>query len=399
MIIYPLPPNENERLSALGDYNILGSGPARDFDDLTRLAAEICQTPIALVTILGEDTQWFKSNFGTELTQTSREVAFCSHSIAGNGDIMIVNNAKQDQRFIQNPLVTGHPDIVFYAGVPLINPEGFALGTLCVIDHEEKGLNESQINALKILAKQAQHQLELRRKVSELEKVNIALSESNSFIEKFAQRVAHDIKNPLASIILSAESLRKRFETEGDEKAVRLIQIALRSANNLVAYVDNMLDYSKAPSTLLEKQETIDFRLLLENLITMLNVPQDFNISMPERINIRTSKIELEQIMLNLLTNAIRYNDKDKPEIQVSCALNEDQYILTVKDNGRGISEENLEKIFFEGFTVQGHDRFNRRGNGLGLDAVSSLVGKMQGSIKVDSVLRQGTTVSICLPK
>ncbi|RYD72986.1 MAG: GAF domain-containing protein [Sphingobacteriales bacterium] len=188
MIIYPLPTNETERLSALGSYNISGDGQERDFDDLTQLAAEICQTPVALVTIVGDDTQWFKSNFGTDITQTPREVAFCSHAIAGNSDIMVVNNARKDSRFAENPLVTGHPDIVFYAGVPLINPEGYALGTLCVIDHQEKGLSESQISALKILAKQAQHQLELRRKVSELERVNIALSESNLFIEKFAQR-------------------------------------------------------------------------------------------------------------------------------------------------------------------------------------------------------------------
>lgn len=398
MTIYPLPNNEPERLNALGSYNILGSGQEQDFDDLTKLAAEICQTPIALVTILDDRTQWFKSNFGTELTQTSREVAFCSHSIAGNGDIMIVNNALTDARFAQNPLVTGHPEIIFYAGVPLINPEGFALGTLCVIDHQEKGLTDSQIAALKILAKQAQHQLELRRKVNELELANAALSEANLFIEKFAQRVAHDIKNPLSSIILSAESLRKKFDTQGDEKAVRLIQIALRSARNLVTYVDDMLDYSKAPSTLLARQEDVDFRYLLENLIPMLNVPQDFEITMPESVSIKTSKIAMEQIMLNLLSNAIRYNDKNKPQIQVSCCLEDDQYILSVKDNGRGISPENLQNIFREGFTAQGNDRFNRKGNGFGLDAVSSLVAKLQGSIKVDSILEQGTTIFISLP-
>ncbi|RZL61747.1 MAG: sensor histidine kinase [Pedobacter sp.] len=202
----------------------------------------------------------------------------------------------------------------------------------------------------------------------------------------------------MASIILSAESLRKKFDTQGDEKAVRLIQIALRSARNLVTYVDNMLDYSKAPSTLLERQETLDFRFLLENLIPMLNVPQDFQIIMPERMNIRTSKIAMEQIMLNLLSNAIRYNDKDKPQIEVSCCLENDQYVLSVADNGRGISAEDIKNIFREGFTAQENDRFNRKGNGFGLDAVSSLVGKMQGSIKVDSILKQGTTISISLP-
>ncbi len=398
-MIPDLPINETARLSALENYGILSNEQEHNFDDLTRLAAEICHTPIALVTILGQEKQWFISKFGTQLLGTSKEIAFCAHAIAQKCDIMVVNDARADERFHDNPLVTGDLNVVFYAGVPLINPEGYALGTICVIDHEVKDLTQTQIDALKILGKQALHQLELRKKLKELEHANGALAEANSFIEKFARRAAHDIKNPLTSIIISADSLQKKLIEDGDERSLRLVNIALRSARNLVTYVNDMLDYSKAPSILLASQEKFELGELVEKILLMLNIPDGYKVNFPRDVEIKSSKIAMEQILLNLFSNAIRYNDKPDPEIDLVFTEDADKYNIVLSDNGIGIPKSDLEKIFQEGYTSIEKDRFNKKGNGLGLDAVSCLIKKMHGKISANSDLGVGTVISFSLPK
>ena len=159
--------NEAGRLQALHQYKILDTDPEQGFDDLTLIASQICGTPIALITLIDEKRQWFKSRVGVALQETSRSISFCSHAIQHEG-IFTVPDASSDARFRDNPLVQGEPHIRFYAGAPLTTPEGFALGTLCVIDYVPRKLTDEQNNALQALERQAAAQLELRRNLDEL---------------------------------------------------------------------------------------------------------------------------------------------------------------------------------------------------------------------------------------
>jgi GAF domain-containing protein len=172
----PLTEREQERLEALREYRILDTPPERAFDDLTALAAYVCDVPIALVSLVDTDRQWFKSKFGLEATETSRDASFCAHAILQD-DILVVQDTHLDERFAANPLVTSEPNIRFYAGVPLLSPEALPLGTLCVIDHEPRELNTAQIRALEGIARQVVSQLELRlvsaRLAQALEKINL----------------------------------------------------------------------------------------------------------------------------------------------------------------------------------------------------------------------------------
>ena len=122
------PDNEIERLQALREYSILDTLPEQDFEDITKIASEICQTPISLITLIDSNRQWFKSNHGLNVRETARDYAFCAHAINTPDRILIVKDSREDNRFVDNPLVTGYPNVIFYAGVPLINPEGFSLG-------------------------------------------------------------------------------------------------------------------------------------------------------------------------------------------------------------------------------------------------------------------------------
>jgi GAF domain-containing protein len=135
----PLPPTETARQAALDAYHILDTSAEEAFDDLTALAALICGTPIALVSLVDTNRQWFKSRHGLDTTETPRDVAFCAHTIL-NDEIFVVPDSHHDQRFVENPLVTGDPNVRFYAGAPLTTSDGHALGALCVIDHVPRTL-------------------------------------------------------------------------------------------------------------------------------------------------------------------------------------------------------------------------------------------------------------------
>jgi len=185
----PLPRNEQERLQALHGSGILNSAPERSYDQLTELAASICGTPIAILSLIDSDRQWFKSKLGIPFQETSRDVAFCAHAILQQ-DLLVVADAVSDERFSDNPLVTSEPHIRFYAGAPLITPEGHALGTLCVLDYVPRELSDQQREALRVLSSQAVNQIELSKPKTDLNKV---ASSPDSAIEAVtAQKVSED---------------------------------------------------------------------------------------------------------------------------------------------------------------------------------------------------------------
>ena len=167
----PLPKNEVQRLKALYYLDILDSESEKIFDDLTFVTSRLCDTPIALISLVAEDRQWFKSRIGVEATETSRDVSFCAHAILQPG-VMEVKDATKDQRFAGNPLVTLDPHIRFYAGAPLRTEEGHALGSLCVLDHKPREMSPQQTEALVALSRVVVSLFKQRRYLSEL-KLNL----------------------------------------------------------------------------------------------------------------------------------------------------------------------------------------------------------------------------------
>jgi two-component system cell cycle sensor histidine kinase/response regulator CckA len=215
------PENEKKRLKVLWQYDVLDTVPEAVFDDLTELAANICEAPIALISLVDEKRQWFKSKVGTTVNETTRDVSFCAHAIQ-QSDLFIIPDATRDERFARNPLVTSDPKIRFYAGAPLITPDGYALGTLCVIDKVPRELRTEQKQALRILARHVISQLELRRRTheasagqkndqaqEELVRVKAELAEARRELAKNNNAGANTPNKPIKRSSAAARSSRK----------------------------------------------------------------------------------------------------------------------------------------------------------------------------------------------
>lgn len=197
-----LPENEKDRLNALATYNLLDT-PAEDiYDDVTRMASEICRTPISSISLVDADRQWFKSSQGLKVNQTPREYSFCAHAILSPDEIFVVPDARLDDRFSDNPLTTGVPNVVFYAGVPLTANDGHALGSLCVIDSRPRTLTENQLLALKSLGRLVNTQFELRKIKAERDQLQLELDQATVGRRNLLRFLAYRLK-PLVRPMLN----------------------------------------------------------------------------------------------------------------------------------------------------------------------------------------------------
>lgn len=398
-----IPRNEAKRLEALKALDIVETTSEKEYDDITKLAAMICETPIALITLIEEKRQWFKAKIGIDICENDRDKSICGHALKDPYKILEIEDTRLDDRFIGNPVIHNEDQpIIFYAGVPLTDPGGNALGTLCVIDHKPGKLNQKQTEALKALGNQVIKLFELRRKNIYAQKIEDDLRNRNNLLKEFAGTVSHDMKMPLSNIILTIDTLKKRYGESFDEKLNKYLDYLKQSSFRLSHYIADILTFYESDHIASEENATdsFDIQFLLEEIVDMFNIQEDCQINFPEKnIELYCNRTALEQILLNLLGNSLKYNDKKETVITINCWEEAIFYHFTITDNGRGIPQQKQVAIFDLFSTATETDRYGNKGNGIGLSTVKKLVNNLGGDISVESTPGESTTFHFSIKK
>ena len=391
---------EEERIKLLESYSILDTLPESDYDDLTLIASQICGTPIALITFLDEERQWFKSHKGLDISETPRDYSFCAYAINDPENIFIIPDARNDIRFHDNPIVAGQPNVIFYAGVPLTNEDGLPLGTICVIDHKPKILTPAQIRSLKALSEQTMRLLELRLNKSQLEQTLVKLEKKNEELERFAYIAAHDLKSPLANISGLTDFFIDHYNEVIDAEGHEIMNLIKSSSSKLKEMIDSLLAYSKSNVKEKENYTEVPISVLEKELSDLFIFKNNCSITFKSNVKfLYTNKTGIEQILINLITNAIKYNDKENVEIVIEIIEDYDCYKIAVSDNGPGILKEYHTSIFEIFEVVSTVDRYGEKGNGIGLAIVKKIIEGLGGTIHVESDMGKGSTFKFTLAR
>ncbi|WP_370226352.1 ATP-binding protein [Mesoflavibacter sp.] len=398
MIAPKLPKNEKQRLKAVKEYKLLDTLPEEDFDNITNLVANICDVPISLITLLDADRNFLKSHYGIPFNESPRNISFCGHAILENNSIFIVEDATKDQRFYDNPLIKDH-NVKFYAGVPLINPEGFPLGTLCVYDVKPKKLTKQQQEAMIILAKQVVNLFELRLKNNQLTNAYYLLDERHQSLKTFAGKVSHDLKSPLANITSLSQLFKDELKASNPEINLEYLDFIEESADTLRAYIDGILKHYKSEALLQDKKQTIDLSNIFNDVKQMLSL-KDTQFKLKNNSNLGDiNKSAITQIILNLVDNAVKYNTNNNPLVVLDYKENETHHHFSVSDNGNGIPDSKKESLFDLFNTAHDSDKYGNKGTGIGLYTVKTLVEKLGGEVSLTSKVNEGTTFSFSVEK
>ena len=391
--------SETQRLRALREYRILDTAPEAPFDRITGIAAAHYDVPIALVSLVDESRQWFKSQLGIDVCETEREVSFCTHAIKADQP-MIINNAAAHPMFAENPLVTGAPHIRFYAGCPLITSSGARLGTLCIIDDKPRPhFKESGSAVLASLAALVVDEMDLRLARQRAEAESRAKSD-------FIATMSHELRTPMTAVLGYSELL---VETDLDERQGECARNILESGTHLLHLLNDALDLSKIEAGRLElvAAEFSPVELVKQAVEFFSETARSKGLALhvadtpPLNSTFCGDETRIRQILYNLLSNAIKFTDKG--EVSVSCRLQPDvdgasNLFLTVRDTGIGIPSD-IQAILFDRF-VQGDGRDTREhyGAGLGLAISRELAELMHGSISAESGDGTGSVFRLTVP-
>ncbi len=395
-----LPVNEPLRLAALRRYGILDTPAEAAFDDLAALAAFICGTPISVVSLIDADRQWFKAEVGLGISETSRDVAFCSHAILGS-DVFVVDDALADSRFVDNPLVTGDPNIRFYAGAPMTTPDGYPLGTLCVIDRVPRTLTPDQSEALRALSRQAMAQIELRRRHAE---AAAALTEAEALMtlkSQFVSMVSHELRTPLTSIRGGLQLALSDIDSTAMPETHELLSGALRSSERLIRMTSDILDASKVEAGKLElrrARQQIDSIIAsaLEGVAHLPGIRGCIDASIePELPPVFVDADRIVQALVNLLSNAIKFSPPGQ-RVRVDARRAGDGIECRITDRGPGLAANEIAQLFQPFRQLDKGAKLG--GTGLGLVITRHIVEQHGGSVSVESTPGAGATFIVWLP-
>jgi signal transduction histidine kinase len=381
-----LHPNEAERLQALRSYGILDTATEPAFDDITRIANYVCQTPISLISLVDDNRQWFKSEIGLGVRQTPLEQSFCAHTLLERS-FLEVPDATTDSRFDCNPLVTGARRLRFYAGALLRTPDGLPLGTVCVLDDKPRELGAEQRDLLIALARQVMSQMEFRR--------SLLLSDRlQRNISRLMAVAGHDLKQPLQVMVLAIDRTRSRLTDPRDRQRLGL---ALDAGTRMAEELDRLAETSALQTGLgAPKLKRFAVSEIIQSIVHNWRLHAEAKglrlVVKPSSAQIVSDPTMLRAIIGNLVGNAIKYTERGR--VLVGCRKHGNFLSIEVLDSGSGIPAEQFGAIF---------DAFHQihpasEGLGLGLSIVRRTAEALGHPIALKSDLARGSHFTVRVP-
>lgn len=387
---------EKNRQKALEEYNITYNESKSELDNITELAAAICDTPVAKINLIDKDTQWTTSDFGSDTLVRSipREKSVCQYTIRQKS-VLEIPDLTQDSRFKDREFIKKDPKYRYYLGAPLLNPDGYAIGALCVLDYKERHLSDEKKRELQILAEQVMTSLELRKQ-------NQRLTELNEQKNNLMKVLSHDLRSPLSGII-GMSDLLKELVANDNEDAMEMASLVNQSAKQLNQLIDDILNYTiiESEGFSLNRTDT-DVASIVENMKRLYmpsakfkNIDLSFEADVDRKVPLDPQKFE--QIFGNLLSNAIKFTT-DSGNITSHVFTDDDNLILKVSDTGVGMKEEKVKNLFSNNNSQGQQGTSGEKSTGLGLSIIKHFTDLHNGSIDVESTKGKGTTFSIHFP-
>jgi len=384
-----LPADEAQRLAALRDYCILDTPPDERFDRLTALAADLFDVPIALVSLVDAERQWFKSRYGLDASETPRGQAFCAHTILGS-EPFIVADAAEHSFFRANPLVCGSPDIRFYAGAPLIDDSGYRLGSLCVIDRRPRQFSPQDAARLRMLAAIVVDELSLHKAHARSEQIAEAHAAANAMKDRFLRSMNHEFRTPLNAILGFSQILAMNASKRLGPEELKYVATMKDAGETLLRLSDGMMTMAQIESEAMPVAgEPVGVQMLVDEVFALHRASARLN-----RIDfsrqpgeapavIRADHAHLQRILGNFLSNAFKYTPTGG-RVTLGWTTDGGEVTLHVEDTGCGIPASRQREAF-QSFNRLGHEGSAIAGLGLGLTIASRLTQRMQGTIGFES--------------
>ncbi len=391
--------SESERVHSLYGYNVLDTGEEKEFNDLARLAAEISNSPIARINLVDEDSLWTKSVFGMKrpAAKLPKKQTICRYTVQTKKQLEIEDLSK-DQRTSSLPQVTGGPKMRYYFGVPLVDPDGHALGALCILDFKSRKLTDTQKRQLQIVADEVMARFELSNKNTELEKLN----EHKVTLMKM---LSHDMRSPLNGIIGMSSLLMSEVDDDSHREIATLLE---QSAVQLNQMVDEIMSYTLIESkgfslnlTLTDLDEVVtSMKRLFSPSAQSKRITLTFDNQTDKKVYVDRGKFE--QIFGNLLSNALKFTntggwvtaeltieDKNKGDAKLQ---------LQVRDSGVGMDDDQIARLFEASRSTKKEGTLGEKSTGIGLSIIKHFVELHSGNIEVSSRLGRGTVFTIKMP-
>ncbi len=396
-----IPPNDRLRLKELYEYGVLDTSDEAEFNDIVAMASRICDASMSVIALVDAEREWFKAKLGIDAHAFPRDVSFSSHFIEANNLFFEVSDTLKDERFFDNPLVVGLPCIRFFAGIRLVNKNGFTMGTLMVMDNQPQQLNDDQIFFLQTLAKQVIKLLDQHIINKQLEQQRIKLQQQMEFQNRILSIIAHDVRNPVGAVKSIIELSNKKMLSKQDSAA--LMQMAAKQIDGTVELLNNLVDWGSMQ--MMGKGAETE-KIHLYTLVS--HMYKSFEVIASLKCNIMANLVD-DDLFINADINAMRFilrnlisnaNKFTKEGVITVYAESCDKHILlSVSDTGVGMDVQVAKKLFDGEQNESSAGTGNEKGSGLGLILTKDFIELLGGSVRVESEIEKGTSLYIKFPE